>query len=276
METVLRLRDIILVRGEHRILDGLSWTVTAGQHWVLMGPNGSGKTALLNVLTGYLWPTHGQVEVLGERFGETDLRQLRRRLGWVSIGLVEQYARYHGELSALQVVMSGAEASIGIYRELGPEVRDRAREVLDRLGAGTLEHRAFSVLSQGERQRVVLARAWLAQPEILILDEPTTALDMVAREALLTGLTRLVEDSKTPPTVIYVTHAVDEVLPWFSHVLLLRQGKVVAQGEKAKVLADDPLRRAFELSVQLVWRDGRPFVTLGSYAERSAVPANQK
>jgi iron complex transport system ATP-binding protein len=189
---------------------------------------------------------------------------------------VEQYARYHGELSALQVVMSGAEASIGIYRELGPEVHDRAREVLDRLGAGTLKHRAFSVLSQGERQRVVLARAWLAQPEILILDEPTTALDMVAREALLTGLTRLVEDSKTPPTVIYVTHAVDEVLPWFSHVLLLRQGKVVAQGEKAKVLADDPLRHAFELSVQLVWRDGRPFVTLGSYAERGAVPANQK
>ena len=262
MAELLRLEAVSLVRDHRRILDHLDWTIHSGQHWAVLGPNGSGKTTLLNIVNGYLWPTEGRVQVLGETFGETDLRDLRQRLGWVSASLIEQITRYHSEMPAIDVVMSGIEASIGLYRAVADEVRVQAVQLLRWLDIEHLKTRPFGVLSQGERQRVVLARAWLATPELLILDEPTAGLDLVARERLLDGLTRLVKASPSPPGLIYVTHQIDEVLPWFTHVLLLREGGVVAQGEKHHVLDEGALRRTFDLPVQVVWRKDRPWLTL--------------
>lgn len=262
MEELIKLEDVSLIRGQRTLLDAMSWTVREGEQWALMGPNGAGKTTLLNIINGYLWPSQGQVQVLGARFGETDLRDLRRRLGWVSADLIAQIAGYHGEMPALDVVMSGSEASIGLYRPIGAEVRERARQLLAWLGAESLSDRAFAVLSQGEKQRVVLARAWLANPELLILDEPASGLDLVGRETLLRGLSRLIAESENTPTLIYVTHHAEEILPWFTHVLLLAGGQTIAVGEKHQVLTDALMARAFGLPVALVWREGRPWLTL--------------
>ncbi len=261
MTEILTLEEVSLSRGGLTILDKISWRVLPGEHWVVMGPNGSGKTTLLNVLTGYLWPSRGRVRVLGETYGQTDVRAVRRRIGRVGSDLVEQIAHYHGEDRALEVVLSGSDASIGLYRRPEPREVETAEELLAELDAQALAERPFAVLSQGERQKVALARAWLADPAILVLDEPTNGPDLATREGLLQGLTRLAR--RTPgPSIIYVTHQVEEVLPWFTHALVLTAGRVVASGRKREVLADGPLSRAFGIGVEIVWRGERPWLTI--------------
>ena len=260
-DCLLAMLNVSVVRDQQRILKDVNWRIDRGQHWALVGPNGSGKTTLLNIINGNLWPTRGTVSVLGQSFGDVDLRDLRRRLGWVSQSLVERVVRYHGGDQALDVVLSGIDASIGLYRMPGADDRARAAELLDQLGVQPLAGRPFGLLSQGERQRVLLARAWSNRPELLILDEPATGLDLVARESLLQGMSQLPADANAPST-IYVTHHIEEVLPWFSHALLLSQGEVVAQGEKREVLSDRPLSRAFGMNIEVVWRKARPWLTL--------------
>ncbi len=261
MTEILALEEVTLSRGALTILDQISWHVAHGEHWVIMGPNGSGKTTLLNVLTGYLWPSRGKVRVLGATYGQTDVRAVRRRIGWVGAGLVEQIARYHGQDRSLEVVLSGSDASIGLYRRPEPREIEVAETLLSELGAEEVAERPFTVLSSGERQKVALARAWLAGPAILVLDEPASGLDLVAREGWLGGLTRLATKAGAP-SIIYVTHQVEEVLPWFTHALVLRAGRVVASGRKHDVLTDDPLSRAFGIGVEIVWRGERPWLTI--------------
>ena len=261
MTEILALEEVSLSRGGLTILDQISWRVLSGEHWVVMGPNGSGKTTLLNLLAGYLWPSRGKVRVLGETYGQTDVRTVRRRIGWVGASLVEQIARYHGEDPARAVVLSGSEASIGLYRRPEPREVEAAEELLAELDAAALAERPFSVLSQGERQKVALARAWFANPAILVLDEPANGLDLATREGLLQGLTRLARRTSAP-SVVYVTHRVEEVLPWFTHALVLNAGKVVASGRKRAVLTDGPLSRAFGIGVEVVWRGDRPWLTI--------------
>lgn len=258
---LLDLHQVSWNRDDRPIIDGVDWRIDRGQHWALIGPNGSGKTTLLNIVTGYLWPSRGLVRVLGKTYGQVDLREVRKRLGWVSLSLSEQIARHHGDDSALDVALSGVDASIGLYRDAAEESRKRAHQLLAWLEIDQLKDRPFSVLSQGERQRVVLARAWMAQPDLLILDEPCNGLDLVARERLLEGLGRLAGESDAPAT-IYVTHHVEEVLPWFTHALLLRSGQVVKSGPKREVLADGPLSRTFGLAVEITWQRERPWLRL--------------
>lgn len=260
--TVVSVAGLDVRQGGRLILQDIDWTVGKGEHWALVGANGSGKTTLLKVITGYLWPTRGAVEVLGERFGTVDLRDLRRRIGWVTQSLGEQIARHHGDDSALSVVVSGREASIGLYREVGLSAWDEARTLLSWIGGEALADRPFEVLSQGERQRVLLARAWMSHPRLLILDEPGSGLDLVARESFLNGLDRLVAGASDPPTVLYVTHHIEEILPWFTHALVLKEGRVGGRGPKDEALADEILSSAFGVAVEVLWRNGRPWLTL--------------
>jgi iron complex transport system ATP-binding protein len=238
---VIRLEDISYRRGDHEILSRLSWTIRRGQHWALLGANGAGKTTLLKIITGYEWVTEGTVEVLGEVFGQCNIPDLRKTIGWVSSALEHNLPARD---TALAIVASGLEASIGLYRDFTPQEFERARETLALLGFAQGADQPYDVLSQGEKQRVLIARALVNRPSLLILDEPCAGLDPAAREAFLADLGRL-SRSPSSPSLILVTHHIEEIGPWISHVLVIKAGRVLAAGPKADALTGAILGDAF-------------------------------
>lgn len=226
-DPILEVSHLSIRRDDTVILDQVNWRLDPGQHWVILGGNGSGKTSLLSALTGYLTPTSGRVEVLGRRFGASDWRDLRCQVGLVSSSLRQRMAE---DEPALHSVASGRYAMIDFWGV--PSVADQraARKLLADVEGSHLEERAWAVLSQGERQRVLIARALMAQPRILILDEPCAGLDPVARNRFLQFVERWGRQDHAP-TLILVTHHVEEICPLFTHALLLKSGKVVASGK---------------------------------------------
>ena len=254
MSVVLQLSGVGVVRDGAVLLDGVDWTVREGERWVVLGPNGAGKTTLLQVAGAALFPTSGTVDLLGERFGRTDLGELRTRVGLSSSALADRVPPHE---KALDVVVTAAYGVLGRWSERY-DARDvaRAQELLTRTGLRAFADRRFGTLSEGERKRVLLARALMTDPELLLLDEPAAGLDLGAREALLRLLTRLSEDEDSPPTVL-VTHHVEEVPVGTTHALLLARGKVVAAGPVREVLTAPLLTRAFGLPLRVDEQAGR-------------------
>lgn len=238
---IVHLQDITYVREGQTILSGISWRIERGRHWALLGANGSGKTTLLKVITGYEWPTAGEVSVLGEHFGECDIRELRKKVGWVSSAVLHQFSPHD---TALDVAASGLDASIGLYRELSPAEWATARESLGHLGIEHLAGRLYRLLSQGEQQRVLIARGLVCGPALLVLDEPCAGLDPVAKEHFLADLDSLCRRPEAP-TMILVTHHIEEIGPWIHDVLVLREGRMLLAGAKENVLRSDVLSNAF-------------------------------
>ncbi len=243
----ISLEDVTFVRRQRVILDRIDWTVQPGHHWVVLGANGSGKTTLLQLLAGYLWPTRGHITVLGERFGQTDLRELRKKIGWVGSFL---QAQIPSTQKPLDLVVSGKFASIGIFEK--PEAEDyrQARELVVRLKCQDILDLPYGVLSQGEKQRLLIARSLIHHPRLLILDEPCSGLDLVAREQLLHTLDEL---GRAPdaPSMIFVTHYLEEIMPVFSHVFLLQGGRCLAQGKKSETLRSELLTQTFSIPIQV-------------------------
>lgn len=235
------------------ILESVNWRVDRGQHWVIVGANGSGKTSLLSALTGYLAPTAGTICVLGETYGRADWRELRTHIGLVSSAIRQMMP---GHESALSAVASGRRAMIGMWGEVGEAEMRRAREILAEVEAEYLADRPWRFLSQGERQRVLIGRALMADPQLLVLDEPCAGLDPVAREHFLAFLERLLA-RPAAPTLVLVTHHVEEIIPGFSHVLVLRAGRVLATGPRRDVMTSATLSRAFDAQVRLRESAGR-------------------
>jgi len=244
---VLNVRELRVERGKTVILHDISWRVERGQHWVILGANGSGKTSLLSALTAYLTPSAGTIDVLGERYGETDWRELRKRVGLVSSSIRQMM---HEDELALETVVSGKYAMIDYRGEPTPADRQQAARILKRIECSYLAARSWRVLSQGERQRVLIGRALMADPPLLILDEPCAGLDPVARVHFLQFLEKLGR-RKDAPTMLLVTHHVEEIAPVFSHVLLLKAGRVLAQGTKDTVSTSELLGQAFNAIVEL-------------------------
>jgi iron complex transport system ATP-binding protein len=253
MKPILAISGLRIERGGTAILDGLSWRVERGEHWIILGANGSGKTSLLSALTGYLTPTAGAVEVLGERFGESDWRELRKRIGIVSSSVRQRMA--DGE-AALETVVSGKYAMIDFWGRVTPHDRRAALRILAQTECSHLAERPWRVLSQGERQRVLIGRALMARPRLLILDEPCAGLDPVAREHFLQFIQRL-GAKKNAPALVLVTHHVEEIMPVFTHVLILKNGHVLAAGEKKNALTSQHLARAFGEKMRLTQRKNR-------------------
>lgn len=255
---IIDLQHIIWERDDRTILNDVSWQVEKGQHWCLLGLNGSGKTSLLNMVNGYQWPTRGSISVLGHQFGTYDLRELRKEIGWVSTSLQQ---KLYGTDSALNIVLSGREASIGVYDTPSEQEREQAYEILKTLGCERLAPRTYQTLSQGEKQRVLIGRALMNKPKLLILDEPCTGLDLIAREHLLERIAALSEQEDCP-ALIYVTHHVEEILPCFTHSLLLKNGEVFAQGRTEEVLTAQQMSSFFEVPIQLDRENDRYWLTI--------------
>ena len=241
------MAGLCIERGGTLILDDVNWHVQRGEHWVILGANGSGKTSLLSALTGYLMPTSGEVSLLGETYGESDWRELRKKVGLVSSSVRQMMA---DEEPALGTVASGKYAMIDFWGRLSRTDRATALRLLKQIECEHLAARPWRVLSQGERQRVLIARALMAKPRVLILDEPCAGLDPAAREHFLQFIQRL-GAQKNSPTLVLVTHHVEEIMPVFSHLLVLKNGRVLAAGEKADALNSKNLSSAFHSRMQL-------------------------
>ena len=243
----------LVVERDVSILRGIDWRVERGQHWVIVGANGSGKTSLLRALTGYLPPTAGTIRVLGKTYGRSDWRELRKKVGLVSSSVHQMMPE--GE-TALAAVVSGKLAMIGHWGEIAKADRATAVKILARIETSTLAERPWLHLSQGERQRVLIGRALMADPRLLILDEPCAGLDPVAREHFLQFLERLAR-SKSAPAMVLVTHHVEEITAAFSHLIVLKHGQVIAAGPRCDVLSSKTLSAAFDAQVRLTNRAGR-------------------
>lgn len=248
MSSILEVNDLRVTRGRAAILRGVNWRVGRGEHWAILGANGSGKTSLLKALTGYLSPTGGEIAVLGRRYGESDWRDLRLQIGVVtsafaaSIPLAER---------ALDTVISGKFAQLDLWHRTTRADRAAALRLLRFVGLARIADREWAYLSQGERQRVLIARALMARPRLLILDEPCAGLDPVAREHFLQFVEQLAR-RRHAPALVLVTHHVEEIMPAFTHALLLRAGAVVGAGPRASVLTSAALSKTFGAALRLL------------------------
>ncbi len=255
MSAVVALDGVTLFAGDATALDRVHWRVGDGERWVVLGPNGAGKSSLARLTAAYDLPSRGTVQVLGERFGRVDLRDLRRRIGYAGAPLARLL---RPELTALEAVVTGPRAVATTYRQsFTPDDWARARSLLDAWGAGGgLAGRRVADLSEGERQRVLLARALWDGPELLVLDEPTAGLDMGGRERLVAQLAAL-QPGGPLRAVVLVTHHLEEIPPGFDHALLLAAGRVVAAGPVEAVLQPATLSRCFGLPLTVTRQDGR-------------------
>ncbi len=241
MPPVVEVKNVGFRRDGVVILDGVNWKVEPGEHWVILGANGSGKTSLLKILTGYEWPTRGEVSVLGARFGTCNVPELRKRIGWVSSAIENRFPAWE---TAENVVLSGADAALRAYRGFSAGERDAARSKLAELGAAGIAGRAYGALSQGEQQRVLIARALIRNPALIVLDEPCAGLDPAARESFLADMAGYAAGAEAP-SFILVTHHVEEIGAWINRAMILTAGRVTAQGAVDEVIADEWLSAAF-------------------------------
>ena len=252
---MLALDEIVFERAGRRILDGVTLHVEAHERWVVLGANGSGKTTLLKIAAVYEHPSAGSVRVLGELLGRTDVRVLRRRVGYSSAALA---AELRPALEVIDVVQTAKYAALEPWwHRYTDEDADRARSCLTRMGVGHLAERVFGTLSTGERQRVLLARTLMNDPGVILLDEPSGGLDLGGREQLVGALDELGRDPSNPPYVL-VTHHVDEIPAATTHALLLRDGRAVTQGPIDDALTAAALSTCFDMPLDLERRpDGR-------------------
>ncbi len=247
MTSLLEVSDLRVERGRTAILRGVTWRVAPREHWVILGANGSGKTSLLKALTGYLPPTSGEINVLGRRYGESDWRELRLEIGVVTSAFA---AAIPPAEVALDTVVSGKFAQLDLWHAGTRADRVAATRLLRSVGLGYLAAREWMYLSQGERQRVLIARALMARPRLLILDEPCAGLDPVVRDKFLRFVNRLAR-RRDAPALVLVTHHVEEIMPAFTHALLLRQGRVVQAGPRDAVLTSGNLSTTFGARLRL-------------------------
>jgi iron complex transport system ATP-binding protein len=248
VSVALRLTGVTVVHDGTTVLDGVDWTVAEGERWIVLGANGSGKTTLVRIASLYLHPSRGEVEVLGGVLGRVDVRRHRTRIGIASSSFGDLL---RPTLSARDIVMTAKHAALEPWWHTYEDAdRARALSLLDRLGCAAFADRAFNTLSSGERQRVQLARTLMNDPGLLLLDEPTAGLDLGGREDLVGRLAALAADPSTPPIVL-VTHHVDEIPPSFTHVLMLRAGKVLARGPLEQTLTAESLTECFGIPVDL-------------------------
>jgi iron complex transport system ATP-binding protein len=263
---LLAVSNLRVQRGDATLLHDVSWRVERGQHWVILGPNGCGKTSLLKALTGYLSTTAGDIELLGQRYGESDWRDLRLHIGVVT-------AAFHPSIPpaepAIETVISGKFAQLDLWAPTTRADNKAAMKLLELAGASHLADREWIFLSQGERQRVLIARALMAKPRLLILDEPCAGLDPVSREHFLGFVERLARQEKSP-AIVLVTHHVEEITPAFTHALILRAGRVVRAGPLPTTLTDETLSNAFGEPVSLAKEPGVLHLQFSRAARRAS------
>jgi iron complex transport system ATP-binding protein len=268
-DVVIDCRGVRVVKGGRAVVQDIAWTVRARDRWVVIGPNGAGKSSLLDVVSARAQPAAGEAWLLGERLGLVDVFDLRPRIGVVGPAVA---AAIQPRERVLDVVLTAAWGTTGHWREeYRPVDIERAEALLARMGAAALRDRAFGTLSDGERKRVLVARALMPDPEVLILDEPAAGLDLGAREGVVSMLAGLAADPAAP-AIVLVTHHVEEIPQQFTHAMLLAQGAVVAAGPLPEVVTGAALGRTFGTPIQVGRYAGRYFAVASRAGAAAAVP----
>ncbi|MFO1443190.1 ABC transporter ATP-binding protein [Bacillus sp. Bva_UNVM-123] len=258
MDKIIFFKDVSWRRSGQEILSNITWEINKHEHWAVLGLNGSGKTSLLNIVTGYQFPSSGQVEVLGCPFGRTNLPELRRKIGFVSSSL-DRFSPTLNFQTIEEIVLSGLFASVGLYEKVSKADLEKAEFLISRLRLNYLKGKTFQFFSQGEKRRALIARALMSDPSILILDEPCSGLDILSREEVLAIIKEI---TRSHCHLIYVTHHIEELVEEITHVLLLQNGKMIAAGPKHDIITDSYLSEAFCTPVQVQWQGNRPWLSV--------------
>ena len=254
--TIINLKNVNLTRNKKEILKDITWKVNPGENWVILGLNGSGKSSLLKLILAEEWKTSGEITVLNTQFGNGEIPKLRKRISVVGSFIAE---RFQPNIKAENLVYTGKFNSSMLYKPYTDQELDEARQLLRQMGVKSLIGRNYASLSQGEKQVLLIARSLILKPELLILDEATNGLDLFAKEKLLKQLQQI-NQLKTAPTLIYISHHPDEITDIFTHLLLLREGKVIQSGKKENLLNEKILTDFYQEKVEVHHFEQKYFV----------------
>ena len=260
MEEILHYENVTFKRNGREILKRIDWHINKSENWTLLGLNGYGKSTLIGMIPAYIFLTSGEVRVFGHKFGNYSWKKIKNRVGFVSSTLNNFSSTLNGE-KLEDIVISGKFSSIGIYDEVTDEDREKSDKIIEDFKISYIKNNRFGTLSQGEQRRTLLARAFMNEPDLLILDEPCSGLDIKSREYFLSVLEENSKKENSTP-FIYVTHQIEEIIPSVTHVALLNNGKIMAQGKKKEILTETLLSEMFGMNVRVEWENERPWLII--------------
>ncbi len=255
MEKILSYKNVSFRRDGREILKNINWEIKKGENWALLGLNGSGKSTLLSMIPAYTFATSGEVSVFEKKFGTCVWAEVKEKVGFVSSSL-NTFSDSLNNQTLNNIVLSGKYNSIGIYQEITQKDREKANNIIKDFKLSHLKLNKYITLSQGEQRKTLLARAFMNEPSLLILDEPCSGLDIRAREIFLKTL----EESKSDIPFIYVTHQIEEIIPSITHVAILDNGEIVSQGNKFEVLMEENLSKLYGINLKIEWSNNRPWL----------------
>lgn len=255
MEKILSYKNVSFRRDGREILKNINWEIKKGENWTLLGLNGSGKSTLLSMIPAYTFATSGEVSVFEKKFGTCVWAEVKEKVGFVSSSL-NTFSDSLNNQTLNNIVLSGKYNSIGIYQEITQKDREKANNIIKDFKLSHLKLNKYITLSQGEQRKTLLARAFMNEPSLLILDEPCSGLDIRAREIFLKTL----EESKSDIPFIYVTHQIEEIIPSITHVAILDNGEMVSQGNKFEVLTEENLSKLYGIDIKIEWSNSRPWL----------------
>lgn len=256
---MVKFKKISFVRNNKRILKNINWEIGENENWVLLGGNGSGKSTLLSMIPAYIFPTSGDITVFGNVFGHSNWSKVKNNVGFVSTSL-NNFLSTLNRQTLFNIVLSGKFNSIGIYQKVDEKDIEKALKIVDDFKLTKIKDSKFDILSQGEQRRTLIARAFMNNPKLMILDEPCAGLDITSREYLLSTLENSSKKMDKTRQFIYVTHQIDEIIPSVTHVAMLKNGEIFAKGEKKEVLTNENLSLLFDINVDIRWENERPFL----------------
>ena len=255
MEKILSYKNVSFRRDGREILKDINWEIKKGENWALLGLNGSGKSTLLSMIPAYTFATSGEVSVFEKKFGTCVWAEVKEKVGFVSSSL-NTFSDSLNNQTLNNIVLSGKYNSIGIYQEITQKDREKANNIIKDFKLSHLKLNKYITLSQGEQRKTLLARAFMNEPSLLILDEPCSGLDIRAREIFLKTL----EESKSDIPFIYVTHQIEEIISSITHVAILDNGEIVSQGNKFEVLTEENLSKLYGIDLKIEWSNNRPWL----------------
>ena len=255
MKEILSYKNVSFRRDGREILKNINWEIKKGENWALLGLNGSGKSTLLSMIPAYTFATSGEVSVFEKKFGTCVWTEVKEKIGFVSSSL-NTFSDSLNNQTLNNIVLSGKYNSIGIYQEITQKDREKANNIIKDFKLSHLKLNKYITLSQGEQRKTLLARAFMNEPSLLILDEPCSGLDIRAREIFLKTL----EESKSDIPFIYVTHQIEKIIPSITHVAILDNGEIVSQGNKFEVLTEENLSKLYGIDLKIEWSNNRPWL----------------